>query len=624
MSHKKPFSMVGRKKILAAIIPVIMASQAQGIEFYSNGIEGSFDSQISMGSSWRVEKQDDQLLKNGNFEDGNANFSKGDAFSQVFKGSHDLQVSYKNFGGFVRGKYWYDSALADNQVDYGHASSSTIGDAANPISMTMAGNSQLDDSGFNDNAKFSGAQLMDAYVYAEFDVLGAPLDVRLGRQVVSWGESTFILGGINAINPVDVNSFTRPGAEIKEILLPLNMAYTNVGLSENLSLEAFYQLEFQQTVLPGCGTFFSVNDYAPQGCDVINIQNGAASIQRHDDGIRKPDADGQFGLSFRYVSPELNDSEFGFYFLNIHNRNPLISGTRTTFDAATLGGIGEAAALDFIAANTDPAVGPTAEVLAMAPVIGQQTAAGAALSTTNYFVSYPEDVQLYGLSFATSVGSVALSGEITHKVDMPIQVNGSQLITAALEGSTASLAPIGMSSSVMDAQMATVGLGEVFLGYRTFDATQLQMTMIQFFDQALGADRLTLVAEAGVSFIHGFDEGDDSIRFERADYFDAPNDDDGFVTESSWGYRALLSAEYSDALMGVNLTPSIAWNHDVEGFSASSAAGFQEGQQSIDLSLSADYLSTYTASLSYTQFMGGNYSTISDHDFASISLGMQF
>ena len=598
MSHTKPYSMVGRKKILAAIIPVIMASQAQGLEFYSNGIEGSFDSQISMGSSWRVEKQDDQLLKNGNFEDGNANFSKGDAFSQVFKGSHDLQVSYQNFGGFVRGKYWYDSALADNQVDYGHSASSTVGDPANPLSMTMAGNSQLDDSGFNDNAKFSGAQLMDAYVYAEFDVLGAPLDVRLGRQVVSWGESTFILGGINAINPVDVNSFTRPGAEIKEILLPLNMAYTNVGLSENLSLEAFYQLEFQQTVLPGCGTFFSVNDYAPQGCDVINIQNGAASIQRHEDGIRKPDADGQFGLSFRYISPQLNDSEFGFYYLNVHNRNPLISGTRTTYDAATLDGIAQTA--------------------------GPQAAAGAAISTTNYFVSYPEDVQLYGLSFATSVGSVALSGEITHKVDMPIQINGSQLITAALQGSTASLAPIGMSSTQLDAEIATVAPGEVFLGYRTFDATQLQMTMIQFFDQALGSDRLTLVAEAGVSFIHGFDEGDDSIRFERADYFDTPNDDDGFVTESSWGYRVLLSAEYSDAFMGVNLTPSIAWNEDVKGFSASSAAGFQEGQQSLDLSVSADYLSTYTASLSYTQFMGGDYSTVSDHDFASISLGMQF
>lgn len=78
----------------------MMAAQAQGLEFYLGGIEGSFDTQISMGSSWCVEDADAKLAGDaagGNNEDGNRNFKKGDAFSQVFKGSHDLQFSYQNF-----------------------------------------------------------------------------------------------------------------------------------------------------------------------------------------------------------------------------------------------------------------------------------------------------------------------------------------------------------------------------------------------------------------------------------------------------------------------------------------------------------------------------------------------
>jgi len=43
-------------------------------------------------------------------------------------------------------------------------------------------------------------------------------DVRLGRQVISWGESTFIPNGINVINPIDVARLRTPGSELREAL----------------------------------------------------------------------------------------------------------------------------------------------------------------------------------------------------------------------------------------------------------------------------------------------------------------------------------------------------------------------------------------------------------------------
>jgi hypothetical protein len=161
---------LGLKHSLAIAIPLLMATQVQGEQFNIGLIEGSLDSQISLGSSWRVESQSDALLKNAdgtdnisNSDDGNRNYKSGDAFSQIFKGSHDLQFSYQNFGGFVRGKYWYDSALANNQVDYGHTPTAERGAGATGTDLNYNNaDSELDDSNFNTLSKASGV-MCDAF-----------------------------------------------------------------------------------------------------------------------------------------------------------------------------------------------------------------------------------------------------------------------------------------------------------------------------------------------------------------------------------------------------------------------------------------------------------------------------
>ena len=195
---------------------------ALSAEFQWGDIEGSFNSQISIGGSWRMEAQDPRLVTFGNrpdiattpsigastgtADDGNANFNDGDVYSLILKGVHDLELRKGDFGVFLRGKYWYDEELANgNRV---------IGNSANQYTP----NQPLADSGFDDLAQASGIELLDAFVYGTW-YLGeseAPLDIRLGRQVASWGESTFIQNGINSINPVDVSAFRRPGAEIKD------------------------------------------------------------------------------------------------------------------------------------------------------------------------------------------------------------------------------------------------------------------------------------------------------------------------------------------------------------------------------------------------------------------------
>ena len=610
---------MAQKKYWASMLSCLITAQSQAFEFNTENVEGSFNSEISMGSSWRVSEQDEGLLQGANIDDGNANYTKGDAFSQIFKGSHDLQISYQNIGGFIRGKYWYDSALEDNNVHHGHAPTASIDSSSN---LSHAGESRLDDSGFNDLSKFSGAQVMDAYIYGEFDLSDMPMTVRLGKQVVSWGESTYIPGGVNAINAIDVNALTQPGAEIKEALIPVNMAYANLGLTDNLSVEAFYQLEFQETVLPGCGTYFSPVDYIAPGCDLVTVQK--LGLKRAQDGYQVPDADGQFGVSFR-LAPELfEDTEFGFYFMNIHSRNGIGSGVKSTMtenEQALAGQMG--AGLYFASIGVAPQ-NATVEQLMAAQQAGASYATGQLLQTAGYSTVFPEDMQLLGFSFATSLDEFALSGEISHKLDMPLQINSTQIITASVAGGTSSLSGVGLDSTILDADVAGLAPGSAVDGYRLFDVSQAQFTLIGFFDRILGADRFTLVTEAGYTYVHDLKEGDNQIRYGRATVFNEAGDTDGFVTQSSWGYKTTLQGEYSDVFAGINLSPKLIWNHDVSGFSPRPGGIFSEGQKTLGFSVSADYLSIYKANISYTQFMGGDYSIRGDHDFASVSVGMQF
>jgi hypothetical protein len=704
-------SVLGRKKYLALALPLLMAAQAQSVEFKMGGVTTTLDTQLSLGSSWRAGDADATRIGAGiddtNDNDGNSNYEKGDAFSQIFKGSHDLHIKYENMGIFLRGKYWYDSAIENNSVAYGHGPTATVRTAADEVFLAGAleggftnNPGKLDDSDFDDLSKGSGATLLDAFVYGQFDLGEMPLDVRLGRQVVSWGESTFIIGGINSINPADLSAFRRPGAELKEGLLPVGMVYANLGLTDNLSAEVFYQYEYQNTVADACGTYFSTSDLAAEGCNVMSVSNAALSISKDQSFEDKPSDDGQFGVAFRYYAEDI-ETEFGVYAMNIHSRAPvlnMVGDTNVDYSSlatlyASIGGNPTAdptlSGLDgligavvvkpgfdpvFLANVADPNTGATFEqaydatypanagftdaqkgtdieagLLGAAAATGYSAARAAVvadlnLSATaaqadrvqaaNYFMSYPEDIQLFGLSFSTNVSGLALSGEISHKIDAPVQINGVSVVSATVaRGATANpdqaAAYAEIYGDVHDPANVTAQgsqAGQVVNGFRLFDITQVQATVITTFNNVAGASRIALVGEVGAQFVHDFDE---VLRYGGPSFYGNPTmaadeDLDIFTTESSFGYRARASATYNNVFAGVDMIPTISWAHDVSGTSAGPGGPFLEGNQKLGLSVKAKYLERYSASLAYTMYEGSDYSVTTDRDYFSASVDVQF
>ena len=597
------------KNMIRGLLPIAIAgafsaSQSFGADFYFGADQDTqvqVNSQLSIGASWRTEDADSALIgaTNGGTggsattDDGNLNFDKGETFSQIIKGSHDVQVTRGNFGSFTRFKYWQDFELEDGNRDHGNSGSGYESGAP------------LSDDGFSENAKFSGITLLDAYVYGSFDVADMPLDVRLGRQVVSWGESTFIQGGMNSSNPFDVSALRRPGATLKEGILPVGMAYFNLGATENLSVEAFYQYEWAKTEIDGCGTLFGA-DFAASGCNYVTIiaddetALAAGYAAERQDDVEAKDGN-QFGLAVRYFAEELNNTEFGIYAMNIHSRVPMVNGIRNSMPGTVAG---TATATPFVpSSNTTD--------------IGGGVTAGAALSPLNpsYFIEFPEDQKFYGLSFATNAGGIALSGEVSYKPDSPIQINGNHVLTAVLSESTTATP---FAQRVIDS-----GAGGVVQGYDEFDVTQVQFTAIQFMDRVLGASRVTLIGEVGMTLVDGVE--DSEFLYGRDTVYGlGVASDGGYVTDSAWGYRTKAVLDYSNVFSGVSLKPSLSFAHDVEGYSPAPGQQFNEGRQSLGFSMEASYQQAYSATVAYQMFDGGDYNASEDKDFVSLSLGVTY
>jgi hypothetical protein len=453
-----------RPHTLAAAVALGCSAQAYAVTFNIGEIEAQFDSSLSVGASWAVRSADPEFISTASggealsrtSDDGRLNFKKGETFSKIFKGIHDLELKYGDTGVFLRGKYWYDFELKDeHRLFY-----------------------DIDDHDRKEGAKASGAQLLDAFLYHNYNLGDLPGSFRVGKQVVSWGESTFIGNSINSINPIDVSAFRRPGAEIKEGLIPVNMIYLSQSLTDNLSAEAFYQLEWDQTVADNCGTFFSTSDVVADGCvDRLVVAgpdlppgestNTGGTLYIPRAGDRDARDSGQFGVALRWFVTELNDTEFGAYAMNYHSRGPVFSTIRTTT--------------------------PSAAIIPGAP--------GA-----RYFIEYPEDIRLYGLSFQTNIEGTSLAGEVSFRPNMPLQLNSTDLSFAALG------VPV---SPIFESGHATNAAGEDLHGYERKPVTQAQVTATQFVDQVMGASRLTLVAEVGYNHIGGLDDDIGELRFGR-------------------------------------------------------------------------------------------------------------
>jgi len=751
---------VRRNTVLATVIGSVLATyagSASALEFeFDNGARLNWNTTLSVGASWRADEQSrilfdradgslvgrytgtlpagtapsapDGLAGNQAAASANLNYDQYDMFSAPFKLISDVELKKGRFGGLVRIKAWYDYVQENNNVNVGNQVNDYNGArpglgpyATGTYSLctpaTPAGvpcmpvsppgidrwpKKELSDSGFEDEQKFSNVYLLDAYVYGTFDIADTSLQLRLGNQVVNWGESIFIQG-VNQINPIDVPAARRAGAELKEILLPVWMAYANWGFSFG-SFEAFYQFKWNNTSVDGCGTYWATVETIistdPGKCNsatvITNVLGGVApgttspfigqlgsNPFAQGNGLyvplvkgEEPSDSGQFGFAFRFPVDKI-DTEFGLYFMNIHSRLPIISSITGSLPTTPLvlppGSLGPQQTNPYLVAAINPADGlpfwrvpgtganpldpsddttlrgPTPLHAALGARLGRSITPGAA------FWEYPEDIKIYGLSAATNLFGWSVSAEASYHEDVPVQVNGNDLLQSFLGF-------VGPNASRGRAAVLS-GENVVFHGYDAYDKTQFQLNTVKTYSNVLGADNMLIVGEigyqmndinenikkGGVRYGRGFMYGVGSnpalagqvpvtggntcsttfvnapVPVPSSVYNPSPLGckNDGYITDSAWGYRLRVSADYLNVgNSGIAVTPSVFWSHDVDGISMDPA--FIEDRQVLGLGVKFTYNKKYVLDFNYVDYADRNYDPLFDRDYYSAALSVTF
>jgi len=542
-----------------------MTAMAVEFELKDGEVTGSLDTTVSYGALWSVTGKDKRLLarqkggdrNSANYDNGDANYERGDLVSSIFRVSNDLDLNYKNFGAFFRVSSFYDHAIQNKDFDPLQADQRVIR-----------------------NRLGHDYEIYDAFVRGKFNILDKNVNVRLGKQVISLGESTFIPNGLNALNPVDVAKLRTPGAELKEAFLPTQMLQVTFDITDNMSVELINKFQFRESRPEPNGSFFSTNDFLSPGGSKVLIRAGASPEQPGPTnpvipraGDKSAKDSGQFAVVTRLLVPSLNNTEFGFYAMNYHNTAPLIAGRTTTLTPAQEGVI---------------AGGPG----------GAAAVPGARAATSTYFAEYAEDVRLFGLSFNT-LGplGVALQGEYSYRPNQPLNLVANNVLNSLL----------GLNGSAFNTGIGALPRNTEIKGYRDIKMHQFQMTATQTLGRYFGADQIIGVGEVGYTYLdipNGIDLNGTGVDFTTPIATNAANpvqSDRGIMTKNSYGYRAAVRATYNNAVGAFNLTPRIAFQHDLRGTSPT----FTENTQSVTIGITADYQSNLSADVSYTNFFAG-------------------
>jgi len=691
---QRPLPLSLRIAVRATLVAALCApGAALAIDFEAGDWTGSLNTTVSFGQLWRDEPRDPRLIgtanggtgRSPNIDDGNLNYREG-RVSSAYKLVTELALDRGNFGLFVRGSALYDDLIEDADTD----------------------RTEISEPGKN----LAGAyvRLLDAFAYGRWDLSGNELELRAGRQVVNWGESTFIQGGINnAINHFDVSALRVPGSELREAYLPQEMLKVSYALTDNVTAEAIAIFDWNKTQPEPVGTYFSANDFVPRGGEKVILGFGAFSDQGVDytplggsliedfqavprGPTIEPDDQGQYGVALKWFMPDFNQgTELGFFFVNYHSKLPLISGrtgtqagignsvgTLTSVIAtaqALAGGLPLAGA---IAVGANAGVGAAAAnggnlslatateyaTIAGNTVLGGGSASTQAVNlatheyakTARYFTEYPEDIQLFGVSFNTQLGQtgVALQGEVSYRHDVPLQFDDVELLFAALTpfeavalGAQGIPMPAtctpGLPTLTRCGQLGAYGVDQEVPGWGLFDVWQGQVTATKAFPPILGAAQLIAVLEAGMTHVDGMPNklsggpvgrglrlngpgtsvsGNDLLA---GRHFGEVEPQSRFADENSWGYRAALRLDYLGLIGAWNFSPRFVWAHDVSGTTPGPGGNFVEDRYGATIGVGASYQSRLEVDVSYTIFGGaGRYNELTDRDFFAATVKYSF
>ena len=592
------------KRTTVSMIVLLGTIPAHAADYELAGGKLSVKGSITAGAAFRTVDQDAALLPNVNSsqvgiaggaitptagrnqDDGNLNFSKGDQTSQVLNGYLSMEYKSGDYGGLFSAKAWFDNELVNGNRPWGNSANGYAPDAP------------LSDAGAQPRSRFKGVALDNLYVNGRNQAGGMPLDWKFGWQKLDWGNRYLVIGGLRDLNPIDIPALFRPGMlqRDQETRIPVPQIFARLGVTKSTSVEGFYQLHFERHAANQCGTFYSGADWTADGCNavVFGNQTDRAAIATnnfiHRTGNVLASNTGQLGLALTQSVEQLG-TKFGLYFTRFHSRAGYAS-----FNVSQRAG-----GAPYVPGNAD----------------GQNA---------TYFIEWPENIRMFGLTFETAFKGGTAFGELTYRPNQPLQFNAADLLSAVVSTT--------LPTQLRDRANA-LPPGGILTGYERHKAVQLQLGAVGQIPGVLGAAGMNWGAEVVYKGIPDLPDPN-VLRFGRSDVFGqgpvngvcpppaVPTQctSDGYVSRHAWGFRTVLGLRYANAFEGVDIIPSMLFGQDVSGWSGDGA--ILQGRKLAALSLRANFKGGFVGDIAWLPTWGGTYNNQRDRSAVVLYVGQRF
>jgi hypothetical protein len=354
--------------------PIAYAYSVYNGMYNDNALTIDLDTTVEYSNILRVNNPSKVYLQDANGNEGDSNFRHG-LVSNEFEVLPVFDLKYGNFGAHVSGEAYL------NTVYLQHNQGSPI-DLFNPISTTNT--NSFTSATRNINGK--NAKLLDAFVYgSEFFGAndGQEISLKVGRQTLLWGQSLlFASDGISAGQaPIDIQvAQTTPNAQAQQVFLPVGQVVLTYQPNQTYTIQGYYQFEWAPDNFQGVGSYFSSADILDKGGQrlllgqELGLPANDAALYRVKD-VRPPINNGQFGLSVQ--------ATYGNYDIGVFAER---------YDAKA----------------------PAIYNGAPSPKFG------AANNFGSYWLVYPRDIQLYGVSLSSTLFGANVAGEVSYRHHAPL------------------------------------------------------------------------------------------------------------------------------------------------------------------------------------------------------------
>lgn len=553
--------MNAHKKLAALLAGVGIAGTASAFTFEGEGFKGSFDSTVTLGTGVRTKSPSCSLVTVGAAgadaptgclgtsstlgDQGNINYAKHDAFTTFLKGTHELLLSSDDGWKFMGRVGWLQDFSATH----------TTGNLA--TGTQAAGRTESLTSSARNELRFK-ARLLDLWGSKSFSLNGENARVRVGNQVISWGESMFIPGGINQTNAIDVMRANQPGTQLKEVFLPAPIASFATGLGNGFDFEAYVQAGWEANYMPPTGSYWSQANGLGAGHNEYGIQEV------------KPKKGGQFGAAMHW-QPADGSVNLGLYHIRYQDKTP-----QTAFDV-------------------DPATGMPAQQWV-----------------------YAKNRSLYGASANFQAGNWAFGTEISYRPKDAVALNPYDcLLNSTLAPMLAGVdgpVPTRCYKDEHKYQMAVTGIWSLtradYGGFLKLlgnaDSASLIVEAVGIRYPGLKSSYNGMAVAAGGN-AWGYENDMASDWTGTGILLPTPGIATSAGSKNSWGYVMDFSWAYDGTLLpGWRVTPEIYYSQAVKGRTPNMMATFMEGAKSANFSVNfATNPASWQFGLNYSKFWRG-------------------